>query len=49
MNRVEKFTLEELFTIARFCSISESKILELAEKEYLKRKKKIVRPKAPTE
>jgi hypothetical protein len=49
MNRVEKFTLEELFTIARFCSISESKILQLVENEYIKSKRKIAKPKAPSE
>jgi len=46
MNRVEKFTVGELFTIARFCSISESKILELMLNEHIKNKKKIVKPKA---
>ena len=49
MNRVEKFTVEELFTIARFCSIAEPKILELMYNEHLKNKKKIVKSKTPSE
>ena len=38
MARVEKFTLEDLYIIARFCAIEEATILELANNEYLKRK-----------
>lgn len=49
MNRVEKFTVEELFTIARFCSITEQKILELTYNEHVKNKKKIVKPKGSSE
>jgi len=50
MNRVEKFTVEELFTIARFCSISESKILELMYNEHIKNKrKKIIKSKTSSD
>lgn len=49
MNRVEKFSIEELFTIARFCSIDELKILELMYNEHLKNKRKIIKSKAPSE
>jgi hypothetical protein len=41
MTRVEKFTLEDLYIIARFCSIKEVTILELVNNEYLKSKSKI--------
>ena len=43
--RVEKFTLEELYTIARFCSIDAETIMTLVNKEYLKTKSKIRDPK----
>jgi hypothetical protein len=43
MKHVEKFTLEELFTIARYCDIEEAEILRLAETEYLKSKSKIIK------
>ena len=43
MKRVEKFTLEELFTIGRFCSLDEMQILILAKDEYLKNKSKILK------
>ena len=43
MKRVEKFTLEELFTIGRFCSLDETQILMLARDEYLKSKSKILK------
>ena len=48
MNKVEKFTVEDLFTIARFCSLTEGQILQLVEKEYLKTKSKIIKPKVLT-
>ncbi len=48
MNRVEKFTLDELFTIARHCFIEESAILKLAHNEYLKKRKKVARSKIET-
>ncbi|HWK08044.1 MAG TPA: hypothetical protein VNS58_30655 [Puia sp.] len=41
MNRVEGFTLEELFMIARFCELDEAQMLELAENEYRISKSKI--------
>ncbi|HEY4063130.1 MAG TPA: hypothetical protein VGM30_14590 [Puia sp.] len=43
MVRVDKFTLEDLFIIARFCSIDEITILTLVKAEYLKNKSKIQR------
>jgi hypothetical protein len=46
MKHVEKFTLEELFTIARFCFISEAKMLRLVESEYIKSKKRILKSRA---
>ena len=49
MNRVEKFTVEELFTIARFCSINDQKILELMYNEHLKNKKKIIKSKTSSD
>jgi len=42
MNKVEGFTLDELFKIARNCKIEEGKILELALNEYLHQKAKIM-------
>ena len=44
MNRVEGFTLEELFIIAKFCDIDEPQMLKLAENQYLKSKSKILKP-----
>lgn len=43
MNRVEGFTLEELFLIAKNCEISESQIYKLVETEYLIKKNKIIK------
>jgi hypothetical protein len=43
MKKVEGFTLSELYTIAKFCNISESQIYQLAEKEYFKSKSKIIK------
>ncbi len=43
MNRVEKFTLEELFQIARNCEIPRMQILKLAEEEYAKGKNNILK------
>ena|SRR5258708_21628512 len=45
MNRIEKFTLRDLFIIAKFCEMSESQMLKLAENEYLKSKSKIIKSK----
>jgi len=35
MNRVEAFTLAELFIIANYCGLNEAQILKLAENEYI--------------
>ncbi|HEX9509724.1 MAG TPA: hypothetical protein VF939_04545 [Puia sp.] len=45
MNRIEGFTLEELFMMAKFCDLDESQMLQLAENEYLMSKSKIVKSK----
>lgn len=45
MNRIEEFTLEELFIIAKFCELDEHQILGLAVNEYLKTKSKIIKSK----
>jgi hypothetical protein len=37
MRRVEDFTLQELFIIAKFCNIDENQIVKLAINEYKKR------------
>lgn len=43
MKKVEGFTLGELYTIGKFCRISESQITQLAEKQYLKNKSNITK------
>jgi len=43
MHRVEGFTLEELFMIAKFCDLDESEMLKLAENEYTISKSKIIK------
>jgi hypothetical protein len=45
MNRIEEFTLEELFIIAKFCEIDETQMLKLAQNEYVKSKSRIMRSK----
>lgn len=45
MNRIEEFTLGELFIIAKFCDIDEGQMLDLAKTEYLNKKSKIVKTK----
>lgn len=40
MNRIEKFTVEELLIIAGFCNLSVSEMFQLVETEYLKRQNK---------
>jgi hypothetical protein len=45
MNKVEGFTLEELFMIAKFCDIDEAEMLKLAEMEYTINKNKIIKRK----
>jgi hypothetical protein len=37
MNRVEKFTLEELFIIAKYCEITESEMFDLVLADYRKK------------
>lgn len=44
MNRIEKFTVEELLIIAGFCNISMSEMFRLVETEYIKRKPKNTKP-----
>jgi hypothetical protein len=48
MNRVDQFTLEELFLIANFCNLSTDEILSLVNKEYLKNKDKIEKSISPS-
>jgi hypothetical protein len=43
MNRVEMFTLAELFIIAKFCEITETEIVQLVMKDYHKTKSKIIK------
>ena len=43
MNRIEGFTLEELFMMAKFCDLDESQMLKLAENEYKISKSKITK------
>jgi hypothetical protein len=38
LHRLEKFTLEDLFTIGRHCDLSEKEILKMVLDEYLKNK-----------
>jgi len=38
MKRIEKFTLEDIFTIARYCELSVHEILTLVEVEYQQNK-----------
>lgn len=44
MNRVEEFTLHELFIIANFCQVEESDMVKLALNEYLINKEKKSNP-----
>jgi hypothetical protein len=46
MNRVDQFTVEELFLMASWCNLSPEEILQLTLVEYRKSKKKITRSKA---
>ena len=39
MNRVEKFTLEDLFQIGKLCELEESQMIQLVMKEYSIQKK----------
>ena len=41
INKVERFTLEELFRIAKLCDLENSQILELVMKDYAAQKKTI--------
>src|SRR5258708_33832345 len=45
MTRPDEFTLQELYIIASFCGLTERKIYELAEAEYLQNKSKIKKTK----
>jgi hypothetical protein len=45
MNRIEEFTLEELFIIAKFCEMDEGQMLKLAQNEYTKSKSKFIKAK----
>lgn len=45
MNKVEGFTLEEIYRIGSFCDLSERQMYELVEAEYFKSKSKIKRTK----
>jgi len=49
MKRIEKFTLEDVFTIARYCELSVHEILELVEVEYLQSKDRIKKMAFPYE
>jgi hypothetical protein len=40
MNKIEKFTVEELFLIAGFCNLSITEMFRLVENEYVKRQNK---------
>ena len=39
MNRVEKFTLEDLFQIGKLCDLEEPQMIQLVMKEYFTQKK----------
>lgn len=41
INKVERFTMEDLFRIARLCDLEESQILQLVMKDYSEQKKMI--------
>jgi hypothetical protein len=41
INKVERFTLEDLFQIAKLCDLEESQILQLVMKDYSMQKKMI--------
>jgi hypothetical protein len=45
MNKVEGFTLEEIYRIGSFCDLGERQMYELVEAEYFKSKSKIKRTK----
>lgn len=47
MNKVEGFTIEEIYMIGSFCGFNERQIYELVEAEYLKSKSKIKKTKKP--
>jgi hypothetical protein len=49
MKRIEKFTLEDIFTIARYCELSVHEILVLVEAEYLQNKDRIKKTAFPYE
>jgi hypothetical protein len=43
MKKVEGFTIGEIYTIAKFCNITESQIYQLIENEYFKTKSRITK------
>ena len=45
MNKVDGFTLEEIYMIGSFCGLTERQIYELVEAEYFKSKSKIKKTK----
>jgi len=45
MNKVEKFTLEEIFQIGRLCDLEEGQILQLVMEDYFMQKKTVDKPK----
>ncbi len=45
MNKVDGFTLEEIYMIGGFCGLTERQIYELVEAEYFKSKSKIKKTK----
>ena len=47
MNKVDGFTLEEIYRIGGFCGLAERQIYELVEAEYFKSKSKIKKTKKP--
>ena|ERR1700754_1154696 len=49
MKRIEKFTLEDIFTIGRYCDLSVHEILDLVETEYLQNKDRIKKTTFPFE
>jgi hypothetical protein len=49
MKRIEKFTLEDIFTIARYCELSVHEMLVLVEAEYVQNKDRIKKTAFPYE
>lgn len=49
MKRIDWFTLDELFLLAKFCDLDERQMMELVFYDYYKSKSKIKRPGPPSE